>query len=570
MKKTPPYSQEIPDGENKSGAEGGQYSKSVDSISETKPTQSQIKAENDARFREIRQVLARNKISRGISPEKLRIILEELGPTYIKLGQIMSLHSDILPRAYCEELMKLSSEVTPMPFEDVEDVINGSYRHPWQEVFASIERTPLGSASIAQVHKAVLHTGEEVVVKVERKGIYDKMARDIRLLHKAVRMLPPVGNLRDIVDLNMVLDELWMVSQEEMDFLKEAANIEEFSANNAEFRYIYVPKLYREYTTARVLVMEYVDGIAINDKDALLAEEYDLDEIGTKFVNNYIHQIMDDGFFHADPHPGNVKIRDGKIVWLDMGMMGRLTERERKIMIRGVEGLGMKDVTMVTDAVLDLGKFWGKPDRDKLYRDLRDFIEEFGSVSMGQVDIAETLQAMMEVMKANKIGMPHGMTMLARGMSHVEGVLADISPDINMLQIAATSVADEALSEMDWKQEISRTARHVYRSAKKSIDIPMLAADIMQEYLEGQARVNLKLEVSNEFAQIIFASIRNLVIGMCILALLIASSILCLTDMKPQFMGIPFLGVLGYFIAFCSTMYFFARFVWRKFFKKKK
>jgi ubiquinone biosynthesis protein len=253
-----------------------------------------------------------------------------------------------------------------------------------------------------------------------------------------------------------------------------------------------------------------------------------------------------------------------------MGMMGRLTERERKIMIRGVEGLGMKDVTMVTDAVLDLGKFWGKPDRDKLYRDLRDFIEEFGSVSMGQVDIAETLQAMMEVMKANKIGMPHGMTMLARGMSHVEGVLADISPDINMLQIAATSVADEALSEMDWKQEISRTARHVYRSAKKSIDIPMLAADIMQEYLEGQARVNLKLEVSNEFAQIIFASIRNLVIGMCILALLIASSILCLTDMKPQFMGIPFLGVLGYFIAFCSTMYFFARFVWRKFFKKKK
>ena len=565
MKKTSPYSQDIPDGEMKSGAEGDQYNKSVDSISETKPTQAQIKAENDARFREIRQVLARNKISRGISPEKLRIILEELGPTYIKLGQIMSLHSDILPKAYCEELMKLSSEVTPMPFEDVEDVINGSYRHPWQEVFASIERTSLGSAS-----KAILHTGEEVVVKVERKGIYDKMARDIRLLHKAVRMLPPVGNLRDIVDLNMVLDELWMVSQEEMDFLKEAANIEEFSANNAEFRYIYVPKLYREYTTARVLVMEYVDGIAINDKDALLAEEYDLDEIGTKFVNNYIHQIMDDGFFHADPHPGNVKIRDGKIVWLDMGMMGRLTERERKIMIRGVEGLGMKDVTMVTDAVLDLGKFWGKPDRDKLYRDLRDFIEEFGSVSMGQVDIAETLQAMMEVMKANKIGMPHGMTMLARGMSHVEGVLADISPDINMLQIAATSVADEALSEMDWKQEISRTARHVYRSAKKGIDIPMLAADIMQEYLEGQARVNLKLEVSNEFAQIIFASIRNLVIGMCILALLIASSILCLTDMKPQFMGIPFLGVLGYFIAFCSTMYFFARFVWRKFFKKKK
>ena len=138
-----------------------------------------------------------------------------------------------------------------------------------------------------------------------------------------------------------------------MDFLKEAANIEEFSANNAQFRYIYVPKLYREHTTQRVLVMEYVEGIDIDDKEKLIAEGYDLDEIGTKFVNNYIHQIMDDGFFHADPHPGNVKVRDGKIVWLDMGMMGRLTERERKIMVRGVQGIGMKDVTMVTDAVLE-------------------------------------------------------------------------------------------------------------------------------------------------------------------------------------------------------------------------
>lgn len=550
-----------PDSDNKNVPAG-------DAVS-SRPSQAQIKAENDARFREIRSVLSRNKITRGISPEKLRIILEELGPTYIKLGQIMSLHSDILPRAYCEELMKLSSEVTPMPFEDVEDVINGSYRLPWQDVFASIEETPLGSASIAQVHKAVLLNGERVVVKVERKGIYDKMARDIRLLHRAVKLLPPVGNLRNIVDLDMVLDELWTVSQEEMDFLKEAANIEEFSANNADFRYIYVPKLYREYTTARVLVMEYVDGIAINDKESLLAEEYDLNEIGTKFVNNYIHQIMDDGFFHADPHPGNVKIRDGKIVWLDMGMMGRLTERERRIMIRGVEGLGMKDVTMVTDAVLDLGKFWGRPDRDQLYRDLRDFIEEYGSVSMGQVDIAETLTAMMEVMKANKIGMPHGMTMLARGMSHVEGVLADISPDINMMEIAATSVADEIISEINWKDEVSRSARHIYRSAKKSIDIPLLAADIMQEYLEGQGRMNLKLEASTEFAQIIYSSIRNLVIGMCIVALLIASSILCLTDMQPQVLGIPFLGAVGYFLAFASTMYFFARYIWRKFFKKK-
>jgi ubiquinone biosynthesis protein len=253
-----------------------------------------------------------------------------------------------------------------------------------------------------------------------------------------------------------------------------------------------------------------------------------------------------------------------------MGMMGRLTERERKIMVRGVQGIGMKDGTMVTDAVLDLGKFWGKPDRDQLYRDLREFIEEFGTVSMGQVDVAETLQAIMEVMKANKIGMPHGLTMLARGMAHMEGVLAEISPDINMIQIAATSVADTTLRDIDWKGELQRTGRHMVRSLRKGIDIPLLAADIMQEYLEGQARVNLKLETSPELEMMVASAVRNLVIGMCIVALLIGSSILCLTDMEPRLLGIPVLGVIGYVTAFCSTLYFFIRYFWRKYFKKKK
>lgn len=142
---------------------------------ETKLKREQEKQENQERFREIREVLRRNKITRGVTPEKLRLILEELGPTYIKLGQIMSLHSDILPKAYCDELLKLNSEVTPMPFEMVEDVINHSYRQDWKDIFEWIDEKPLGSASIAQVHRARLQTGEDVVVKVQRKGIYDTM-----------------------------------------------------------------------------------------------------------------------------------------------------------------------------------------------------------------------------------------------------------------------------------------------------------------------------------------------------------------------------------------------------------
>ncbi len=164
--------------------------------------------EYNSRLREITAVLRRHNITKGVTPEKLRLILEDLGPTFIKLGQIMSMHSDILPKRYCDELMRLRSEVAPMPFTDVQDVINRSYGHSWTEVFSSIDETPLGSASIAQVHAGGSADGEQVVVKVQRKGIYENMARDIGLLHKAVKLLPPVS-IKGMADLDMVLDELW-------------------------------------------------------------------------------------------------------------------------------------------------------------------------------------------------------------------------------------------------------------------------------------------------------------------------------------------------------------------------
>ena len=290
------------------------------------------------RLKEITAVLHKHAITRGVSPEKLRLILTDLGPTFIKLGQIMSMRSDILPKRYCDELMKLCSDVDPMPFAEVEEVLREAFGCPWQEEFQEIQEKPLGSASIAQVHRAVLKTGEEVVIKVQRKGIYEIMARDIGLMKKAVKLLPPVS-IKEAVDLNLVLEELWRVTQEEMNFLTEAANMEEFSRKNKNVAFVKTPILYREYTTASVLVMEYIDGIPIDHKEELLAGGYDLDEIGSKFVDNFIKQVMDDGFFHADPHPGNVMIQGGKIVWIDMGMMGRLNDRDRELIGQAIEGV---------------------------------------------------------------------------------------------------------------------------------------------------------------------------------------------------------------------------------------
>ena len=541
----------------------------VSKDSELKSHKKQQKEENSERFREIKDVLRKNQITRGVTPEKLRMILEELGPTYIKLGQIMSLHSDFLPKAYCDELLKLNSDVTPMPFDDVEDVINHSYGQDWRELFQFIEEAPLGSASIAQVHRARLKNGEEVILKVERKGIYDTMARDIGLLHRLVKLIPPVGDFKNLVDLDMVLDELWSVAQEEMDFLKEAANMDEFSRNNASVQYVTTPKLYHEYSTGHVLVMEYIDGYSLDDVESLQNAGYDMDEIGTKFVNNFIKQVMDDGFFHADPHPGNVKIRDGKIVWIDMGMMGRLSEKDRHTMIKGIRGIALHDISMVENSVLEIGEFRGKPDRERLYQDLKKFIADYGTTSMGSLDVAAAIAGLVEIMKQNRISLPHGVSMLCRGLTHIQGVLAVISPDINMMQIAVNRYTEDFLKNINWKSEFQKQARIVYRSVNKGVEIPGLVTDILKEHLEGQSVVNIDLHSSEDLINVISAAIRNIVVGLCVAALLIASSVICTTDMTPKILGIPALGFAGYAFAMVVSIFLTVRYLWSKRKKRK-
>lgn len=516
-----------------------------------------------SRLREMTAVLHKYEITKGLTPEKLRMILEDLGPTFIKIGQIMSMHSDILPKRYCDELMRLRSDVKPMPFSEVSEVLEESYGCSWGAIFREINEKPLGSASIAQVHKAVLKDGSPVVIKVQRKGIYGIMARDIALLRKAVRLLPPVS-IKGMVDLDMVLGELWDVTREEMNFLTEAANMEEFARKNEGIAYVGFPVLYQEYTTIHVLVMEYIDGFNIDDKETLLANGYDLKEVGSRLADHYMKQVMEDGFFHADPHPGNLRVRDGKIIWIDMGMMGRLTERDREYIALAVRGVAVNDVGLIQEAVMALGEFKKNPDPSRLYEDISSLLTKYGTVDMGQIDVAEVMMDLMEVMKENGIIMPHGLTMLARGLTHMEGVLADIAPEINMVEIAAGRIKENTIRNFDWKKELKSGGKTLYRAVQRALDIPVLVSDAVQGYLKGQTKVNLDLHASPELARLLRRMVQNIVMGLWVMALLISSSIICTTDMKPKIWGIPALGAFGYVIAFGIVMYVFLKHLFSK------
>ncbi len=234
---------------------------------------------NRQRLREIMAILAKYDIVKGITPVKLRLIIEDLGPTFVKLGQVLSMRQDILPAEYCHELTKLRTEVRPMDFEEVVTVIEEEYGKPLNEIFTFLDRTPLGSASIAQVHQAELKDGSSVVVKVQRPGIKDTMARDIALLERAATLLKIAGGTGNAIDFKMVLDEMWFTAQQEMDFLIEAHNADEFYELNKDIVYVTSPIIYHKHTTSKVLVMEYIAGEEIDQTDRLKELGYDLDEI---------------------------------------------------------------------------------------------------------------------------------------------------------------------------------------------------------------------------------------------------------------------------------------------------
>ena len=292
--------------------------------------------------------------------------------------------------------------------------------------------------------------------------------------------------------------------------------------------------------------MERIDGAAIDDKDALTAGGYDLSEIGAKLADNYVRQIMTDGFFHADPHPGNLRVREGKIVWLDMGMMGSLTERERKLVGQAVTGVARGDINLCRDAVMGLGEFKGKADKRQLYRDIEDLLDKYGSADLGSMDLAKVFEDLTDVMKRNGIAMPGSLTMLARGLATIEGVVADLSPEINVMNVVTARLSDQLFKEVDWRSEILKDAQAVYASAHKSLEIPSLLADAMRTGLKGEANFGIEHHTTPDLNKLVEDMLLKLCSALVAAALFICGGLLCNVE--------PLAGTLSYFSIACFAL----------------
>lgn len=510
-----------------------------------------------SRLKEIIEVFLKNGIHNKSkilqNPVAIRKALEELGPTFVKIGQILSTRPDLLPKEFINEFKKLQDNVKPENIEVILGILEEEFNEDLDNIFYSFEKEPIASASIAQVHIAILPTGERVVVKVQRPGIREKMLGDIAILKKLIKIV----NLtfKDTrININDVLDELWNSANNEMDFLKEADNIEKFLENNRDVKFITSPIVYKEYTTNKVLTMEYVDGIKISRCDDLIKAGYDLQEISEKLIINYLKQVFDDGFFHGDPHPGNILINGTKIAYIDFGVMGSISKSMQSKFVEFLYGVATKDIWMMTEAILKIGIFKDNINKNILYQDIDNIYNKYVEATLEEINLSEMISEVLIICKKNSITIPRDMVILMKGIMTLEGLIAVISPKISLLDIAALYGRDRIINKKFINEELQSIIKDILLSYKDIVKIPTSLNRLIQNINSSKIKVQMEYTDLKNTTESLNKMVNKLVLGMIIAALILSSALVIRVDIG-SIINWSSLGFLGYTVCGVLAIY---------------
>jgi ubiquinone biosynthesis protein len=408
------------------------------------------------RAAQIARVFARFGLdARAASPvdraKRLRAALEELGPTFAKLGQILSTRPDLVPPDVVDELAKLQDDVAPLPEEEIVRVMEQELQVPWEDVFESIEPTPLAAGTIGQVHRATLENGDHVIVKVQRPNAREEIMRDLGLLELFAEKALERETLRGVVDIPALVTHLSESLRRELDFLQEAANIERMRDLLAEYDRLGVPRLYRELSTSRLLALEYVEGVAIRES----TDSPERREAGRQLLEAFYKQILTEGFFHADPHPGNLLWTGEKIVLLDLGMTGELGAETRELMIVLLLAFARNDPKFLSEAILMLAGEEHRRDLDleALEGDFARFIERFHIDSLREIQFGPMLDGIIRIAAKYGIRLPASLALSGKAFGQVQLAIADLDPTLDPFRVVgdflARNVRDRAVRQAD-------------------------------------------------------------------------------------------------------------------------
>jgi ubiquinone biosynthesis protein len=517
------------------------------------------------RMREIMAVLKKFHVTHGLTPQKACELLEALGPTYVKVGQLASTRSDILPKEYCEAFEQLQTKVTPMPFETVLNVIDEAYTQDgsgrkWQDVFLAIDPVCVGSASVAQVHRAVLLDGTVVALKVRRPGIVKQMAEDIALMKRLLTTAEFLSTEHQTILLNFssLLEELERTTENELDFSIERKNLERFYRElKQEIRQpdITCPIPFPDISNDSLLVMQYVQGVAGDDVEALKASGVDADKLARRLVDNYVTQVLDCGFFHADPHGGNIFVNGNEIIWIDLGMTGSLTLSERQLVGRMFRSVVINDAYELLQSVVGLSKRHGDISYTDLLSALSGLLGKYSTAELKDINVGVVFEEVIEVLRAQNLILVPAVTMLVRGLATIEGVLEKISPDTNVVKIVGQHVMAQSLDAQHLKLKATELLTASEGSLEALVRLPAQMSSTMDMLNQGQMSVKMDMSLRTEVLSALYTSIGRFSLALISAGLFLGSSILCTTNMEPKILEVPVLGVLGYIGALILGVY---------------
>jgi ubiquinone biosynthesis protein len=490
------------------------------------------------------------EISYLTPPERLRLAMEELGTTFIKLGQLLSTRPDLIPQSFADEFRKLQDHVPAVPFHRIRKQLEEEIGEEVPQAFQSFDETPIAAASIAQVYRGRLKTGEEVAIKIRRPDIRQTVETDLEILLGIAGLIRNHFPDWEIYDPIGIVKNFRRTIRREMDFTKEAFTIDRFAANFADDETVYVPKVFWEFTGETVLTMEFIHGIKISALPELQAAGYDLKVIARNGANAILRQVLLYGFFHGDPHPGNIFVLPGNtICLLDYGMVGRIDESLKQHLADLLNAVVKRDVDRLVVVLRESGELQDDTNLRELHKDLTEFVDDYYGRSLKDLNTGKMLYDFAATLNRHRINFPSDLMLLAKALVTVEGIGRQLDPEFNMVAMLSpliTKLIRERMTPASLSRELVNMIQSYSGMFKR---LPWDIKELINRLNQDKFRIDLRHQGFEKLIADLDKASNRISFSLLIAALVVGSSLIMQTDKGPLLFGFPVLGLIGYSIA---------------------
>ena len=481
---------------------------------------------------------------------RVREMLDELGPTFVKFGQLLSTRPDIVPPDILAELRGLQDDARPEPFESIRGVVEAELGLTIEQVFAEFDEQPIAAASIGQVHRARLPGGQQVVVKVQRPDAERQIEADIQLLYQAARVARDRIRRLQFIDLVETVDELARTIRRELDYGIEARNAEVFGRNFAGDDTVSVPKIYWRYSTARVLTMERVEGTSLRQLDIAAWPPADRLKLANRVTQTWMQMVFVHGFFHADPHPANILVRDpDHLSLVDFGMTEQLTPRDREAAVRLLLDILNQDAERLPRRLRALGVRYPRNKEEDLSDRLAVILQRYSASAIGEIDAREVLREIFQTIYRIGVTIPARWVMLDKTLATLAGVALEVYPDFNVFEVARPYAVRLAGERYRPDRIAGRLRSDVGRYAEAVLDYPFQVSELLDEFKDGDVEIRIRPEGFNEAVDKVEASANRLILALVASALIIGSAVIATFARSADFAGLSLLALPGILVA---------------------